>query len=244
MSDLKIIITTFLFIIFCVSGSSAEKGTAISSGMEIIDEDFVILKSDSLSRFTKLTDEDYAKTANELGVEVAVIKAVIDIEAGKAHKGFASPGVPVINFDRTMFTILLHKAGISTKKYSGNTAFKKVNVAKYGNYSAAQWARLKAGRKISSSIANQATFWGMFQIGGFNWKKCGCSSIDDFVKKMCFSENMQLQLFADFIVNSNMLKYLKAKDWRGFSRAYNGPNYAKKGYHTRMASAYRKYANQ
>ena len=51
----------------------------------------------------KLTEEDFEEVAQRLGVEVAAIKAVVEIEAGHSHEGFASPGKPLINFDLTMF---------------------------------------------------------------------------------------------------------------------------------------------
>ena len=47
----------------------------------------------------RLSERDYAEVAEELGVETAAIKAVVDIEAGKGHKGFWSEGKPIINFD-------------------------------------------------------------------------------------------------------------------------------------------------
>lgn len=196
---------------------------------------------DSATRYSKLTDEDYQIVADELGVEVAALRAVVEIEAGKTQKGFASPGIPVINFDRTMFKLLLKKAGIKWSKYSKSIAFGRVNTKKYGTYSKAQFARLEAARKINKDIANQATFWGMFQIGGFNWKKCEAKSIDEFVFQMSYSEEMQLELFARFIKSTGLLKYLKTKNWRGFARGFNGSSYASKGYHTRLARAYAKY---
>ena len=88
------------------------------------------------------------------------------------------------------------------------------------------------------------TFWGMFQIGGFNYKICGCNSVSEFVEKMSYSELEQLELFAVFIRNTGYLKYLKDKDWAKFARAYNGPSYAKRGYHTKMAKAYKKFSGK
>ncbi len=38
-----------------------------------------------------------------------------------------------------------------------------------------------------------------------------------------------------------MLPDLKAKNWAGFARKYNGASYARRGYHTKMAAAYRKF---
>ena len=37
------------------------------------------------TRYTALSEYDYKRIADELGVEIAVIKAVSDIEAGKSH---------------------------------------------------------------------------------------------------------------------------------------------------------------
>ena len=58
------------------------------------------------------------------------------------------------------------------------------------------------------------------------------------VKKVCESELSQLEMFAVFIRNAGMLESLKKKDWTTFARKYNGPSYAKRNYHTRMAKEY------
>lgn len=58
---------------------------------------------------------------------------------------------------------------------------------------------------------------------------------------MSRSERDQLELFANFLQNTGLDKYLRAKNWAAFSRGYNGPGYAKRRYHTRMASAYSKH---
>lgn len=201
---------------------------------------------DNPNKYERLTDEDYKEVADYLGIEIAAIKAVSDIEAGKSHKGFASPGVPIINFDLSIFNKLLRRAKFNPAKYRKKypIAFSRVNVRKYGTYSKAQFVRLENARKINENIANESTFWGMFQIGGFNWRKCGVSSINEFIEKMSESEYMQLYLFAEFIKNSDMVKYLKNKNWRSFSIAYNGPSAISKGYNKRIAKAYAKYSKQ
>lgn len=197
--------------------------------------------TDDADRYRKLTDADFRKVADELGVEVAALRAVVEIEAGREQNGFTAPGMPVINFDRSMFLRFLRKAGISTAKYKGNEALGGINTRKYGGYAKAQMARLEAGRLIDRDIANMATFWGMFQIGGFNWKKCGCESVDDFVEKMCYSEESQLELMGEFMKSTGLVKYLKSHNWRQFAIGYNGPNGLRRGYHTRLARAYAKY---
>lgn len=186
-----------------------------------------------------LTEEDFREVAQRIGVEVAAIKAIVDIEAGPTHEGFSAPGKPLINFDLTMFRRFATRRGVNLSKYSQSHSV--VFNSHRGSQIKAN-ARLDAARTINPEAAVEGTFWGMFQIGGFNWKKCGAESLDDFVMRMSRSERDQLDMFVEFITNAGLLKYLKAKDWASFARGYNGPAYARRNYHTRMASAYARYS--
>lgn len=191
----------------------------------------------------RLTEEDFREVAEELGVEVAAIKAVVEIEAGTKHEGFWANGKPIINFDLSMFRKFAARNKINLSRYQRSHAvvFAKPNRARYGSYQAAQQARLDAARTIDDKTAIEGTFWGMFQLGGFNWKVCGTSSPDEFVRLMSRSERDQLELFAEFIRETGMLPLLKAKNWSAFARRFNGPTYARRGYHTRLARAYAKH---
>lgn len=218
---------------------------AVVPGEEALDPETAEVKvridsvplADTDTRYTGLTDEDFRMVARELEVEVAAIKAVVEIEAGRQMKGFWAPGVPVINFDRTMF-----------RKYCSRTSAKdgvKDTVPRgLKGYALQEWTQLVNARKTSESCANLGTFWGMFQIGGFNYRLCGCETVADFVTLMSYSELEQLELFAAFIANTGMLENLRKKDWAGFARKYNGAGYARRRYHTRMAAAYKKYKQQ
>lgn len=191
-----------------------------------------------------LTDSDYDRVAEELGVETAAIKAVVEIETGRTRRGFDASGAAIINFDLPVFRRAAARRGINLARHSQSTALKPVDAKRYGSHQAAQHARLEAAMQIDSIAAIESTFWGMFQIGGFNWRLCGASSHNDFVKRMKRSEYDQLQLFANYIRNTGLLKYLKSKNWAAFARIYNGPSYIARAYHTRMAAAYRKHKNQ
>ena len=127
-----------------------------------------------------------------------------------------------------------------TQKTTGGIS-SRPNIKRYGSYQAAQYARLNGAMAIDSITALENTFWGMFQIRGFNWRKCGAESIKDFVDRMSSSEHEQLELFVEFVKSQGLDKYLKKKDWAGFARRYNGPGYAKRRYHKRLASAYEKW---
>ncbi|MCM1093690.1 MAG: N-acetylmuramidase family protein [Lachnospiraceae bacterium] len=194
----------------------------------------------------RLTEEDYRRAAEELGVEVAAIKAVVLIEAGHKLNGFHAPRVPLINFDLTMFTKAATRRGIKLNKFKKThpVVFARPDKKRYGSYQEAQHARLTSAMTIDSIAAIEGTFWGMFQIGGFNWKKCGAESHTDFVDRMSRSESEQLELFVKFILTNKLEKYLKKKDWASFARIYNGPSYKKRNYHKRMAAAYRKFSKE
>lgn len=191
--------------------------------------------ADAETRYSGLTEEDFRIVAEELDVEIAAIKAVVQIEAGTQMKGFWAPGVPVINFDRTMYGKFRAKAADK----SGAKGEKVPSGLK--GYALQEWTQLINARKTNAQGANMGTFWGMFQIGGFNYRKCGCETVDEFVRLMSYSELEQLELFAAFITNTGMLADLRARNWAGFARKYNGASYAKRGYHTKMAAAYKKF---
>ncbi len=213
------------------SGADAEPASLMEMAADAVKE------SDKESRYTHLTEEDFKAVADEIGVELAAIKAVVVIEAGNRMKGFWAPGVPVANFERSMFT--RYKS-----KYPGPGSKSEKVPAGLSGYALKEWTQLVNARKTNVTAANMATFWGMFQIGGFNYKRCGCETVEEFVDLMSQSEFEQLELFVRFIVNNGMLEDLKNKNWSGFARKYNGAGYAKRGYHTRMAAAYKKFKEQ
>lgn len=190
-----------------------------------------------------LTVDDYAEIAQELGVEPAAIRAVVEIETGSTRRGFSADSLAVINFDLPVFRRVAARRGINLDDYTTShpAVFAKPDIARYGTQQRAQHARLDAAMSIDSIAAIESTFWGMFQIGGFNWKLCGASSRSEFVQLMQKSEYDQLRLFANFISNTGLLRPLKEKNWAEFAKRYNGPSYASRRYHTRMAAAYRRY---
>lgn len=190
-----------------------------------------------------LTEQDIIEVAQALGVEVASVKAILDIEAGTTHRGFWSEGKPLINFDLGVFRQMASRNRVNLSRYttSHSEVFGRPNIARYGSQQAAEQARLDRAMDIDSVTAIEGTFWGMFQIGGFNWRLCGTSSPQEFLRLMSRSERDQLELFGEFISRTGLLPALKARNWSAFARGYNGPSYASRGYHRRLASAYAKY---
>jgi len=245
-----IVIGAGLFLQACASARASEphmmRPDAIGHNYVVVDGDTVavsFLPPEESLRHGRLTELDFEEVAAELGVEVAAIKAVTEIEAGRTHEGFWSEGKPLINFDLGVYRSRAARRGVNLKKYASShpVIFNRPNTARYGSQQAAQQARLDAAMDIDSVSAIEGTFWGMFQIGGFNYERCGVSSHSEFVRLMSRSERDQLELFAQFIRRAGLLPALRKKDWRTFARGYNGPSYAARGYHTRLAASYAKH---
>lgn len=201
-----------------------------------------IPQPDSL-RYIALSLNDYETVAKQLDIPTAAIRAVVEIEAGPKAEGFNRDRTPLINFDLTMFRQAARRRGININNYRAShpVVFSRPNIRRYGSSQAAQYARLDSAMTIDTIAAIEGTFWGMFQIGGFNWKLCGCSSARDFANKMCQSELAQLELFANFIRSRKLDKYIRAQNWAAFALRYNGPGYKRMNYDTRMAAAFAKF---
>lgn len=221
-----------------VAGARSLAAEAVADSADWKSQMKDMAEADKDTRYTSLSDDDYRVVADELGVEVAAIKAVVRIEAGASLEGFFAPGVPVVNFDRSMYNRARPASNVKAP------ASEKVPDGIKSAYGRKEWSQLVAARKVNRDKANMGTFWGMFQIGGFNYKLCGCQSVQEFVDRMSYSEFEQLQLFANFIKNSGMLNDLRNKNWAGFARKYNGNSYRARGYHTRMAREYNKFKAQ
>ena len=202
-----------------------------------------IAETIDVNRLKRLTDADYKTVAKQLQIPVAAIKAVVHIEAGPRRKGFNKNNTPIISFDLTAFKQAAKRRGVDIEKYrdSHPDAFNPLNKKKFGSTQAAEYARLNSAMSIDSISAMEGTYWGMFQIAGFNWKLCKCESVFDFVDKMYYSEVEHLKLFAAFMKARRLVKYIQTQDWEAFSLRYNGPGFKKHSYDTRLAAAYEKF---
>ena len=252
----KLLFLPFLISLAIISSSSfACNDTSQSCDSVVCDSIVVDSLLDSIAintvvdttayRADKLTQKDYDEVAARLGVEPAAIRAVVEIEAGRTNKGFWEPGKPLINYDMSVVNKFAKKCGVTLSKYrKSHPEIWGASKKKYGSQQGAEWARFEALRDVDNTLGIYSSFWGMFQIGGFNWKLCKTKDAEEFFELMCRSEKDQLILFANFIESADMVKYLKAKNWAAFASRYNGPSYASRGYHTRMANAYAKYKNQ
>jgi len=180
-----------------------------------------------------INDAQFANVAKKIGCELAMIKAVDKIES--KGSGFLPTGEIKILFEPHIFWKYLRRAGITTVR--SEICYPVWKTEPYGKTSD-QHGRLQLATKINRNIALMSASWGRFQIMGFNFKACGCKTIQEFINKNDESEVAQLDLFANYIINVNLDDELIERDFTGFARGYNGPLHVRNNYVGKLRSAY------
>lgn len=184
-----------------------------------------------------LNDGDYADAASVLGVEVAAIRAIAQVEA--SGKAFDESDRPRILFERHYF----HR--LTGGKYSEeHSEISNKSSGGYGKYSS-QYSKLERAYKLDPDAALRSASWGRFQIMGDNYHAAGFSSINEFVLAMARSEAEHLKAFVKFVESDKkMLAALRKKDWAAFAAAYNGPGYKMNNYDQKMKDAYDRFSGR
>jgi hypothetical protein len=193
-----------------------------------------------------LVQQDFIDAAKKLNVEVAVIKAVSEVES--AGSGFLEDNrFPKILFEPFVFgRRTKHKFNGATTTINGVVyplslqGKWSAKEAKYGK-SNIQFQKLDAASKLNRQVALESCSWGKFQIMGYNYYLCGYKDLSSFVGEMYISEGKHLLAFVEFIKNQSLAGYLRNKQWAKFAKAYNGESYAQNQYDIKLEKAYQKH---
>lgn len=189
-----------------------------------------------------LTDDDLVKAAGTLGVPVAAIRAVNEVES--RGEGFLPDGRPVILFERHVFYKRLKARGLDVDALAAK--YPNVVSPNVGGYmgGAAEYTRLAIAERIDADAAHESASWGAFQIMGYHWQALEYASVADFVARMEHSEADHLDAFVRFIAaDTALLSALKGKKWAAFAKGYNGPDYSRNLYDVKLARAFDRYAD-
>lgn len=191
-----------------------------------------------------LKETDLQQAADRLGVPLASVKAVNQVES--RGEGFLSNCRPVILFERHVMRRQLLAHGMDEFSVGSLSAARPalVNI-KPGGYlgGTAEHQRLAQAKQIHDEAALESASWGLFQIMGYHWQRLGYLDAQHFADTMALSESAQLDAFVSFIEADPALhKALKARSWKQFARIYNGPAYAKNLYDVKLARAYAQFA--
>jgi hypothetical protein len=177
---------------------------------------------------------DFQEAASTLQCEVAAIMAVAKVESD--GEGFCADGFPKTLFEGQHFYRYTH--GLYAQQHP-TICYEKQTYEFYGKACfPKERQRLADAIRLDRNAALMSASWGKFQIMGFNYAICGCTTIQQFVNRMCKSEHEHLDLFCEYIIHAGMSDELQAKDWPRLARLYNGPLYWKNHYDIILAEAY------
>ena len=193
--------------------------------------------SATATRSGGITEADYQHAARELGVSVAAVKAVAEVESRGA--GMLPSGRPKVLFEAHHFSRLT--GGAHDKSHPGLSS-PRWNQALYGAGGEHQWRRLDAAMQLDSEAALKSASYGRFQILGSNHRLAGFKDAKSFVDAMGRGEGEQLRAFVNFVKNQpRMHSELQREDWAGFARLYNGSEYERNQYDRKLATAHDKF---
>lgn len=184
-----------------------------------------------------------ATEAKRLGVPTAHLRAVVVVEsAGVKSAGLPDARKSVIRWEGHYFDARLtgeHREAARKAKL----ASPKAGGIKNPSSQAARYALLQRAvdflksRGLPLDAAYESCSWGIGQVMGANWRDLGYRSAADFVAMVNSGFAGQLRVMVQFIVINGLVDELRDGRWASFARVYNGPAYAKQGYHTKLAKA-------
>ncbi|WP_010178862.1 N-acetylmuramidase domain-containing protein [Aquimarina agarilytica] len=200
-----------------------------------------------------LSEKDIEDFATTYDLEVAVVKAVNEIES--SGKGFLVYGRPRILFEGHVFWKQLKSKGLNPSDFLEDRT-KDVLYSrwtkKYYKGGAGEYTRLEKAAGMSDlpevhDAAYASASWGAFQIMGYHYKKLGYASVDHFVSEMYEHEREHLAAFGKFIKvtvfkGKPLLDWARAKNWAKFAEGYNGSGYRQNKYDEKLQKAYLRYA--
>ena len=170
-----------------------------------------------------------------LGVGASEVWAVLTVET--RGFGFLSDRRPAILFERHIFS----------RETTGRFDARAPDISSsqpggYGGLGTAQYDRLARAIALDRGAALRSASWGIGQVMGFNALTAGFTDVEDMVAQMVASEDAQLAGMARWVLSARLHLALRAHDWAGFARGYNGPAYAQNRYDVRLAGAHAKLA--
>ncbi len=173
------------------------------------------------------------RVCDTLGVSEPEVWAVLTVET--RGFGFLRDRRPQILFERHIFHNLTNG--------QHDVGHEDISSTSPGGYVGGprEYERLDRALKLDRGAALQSASWGIAQIMGFNFKVAGFATVAPMIDAMVRDENAQLLAMANFITGKGLAGALRRQNWVSFARGYNGADFKKNEYDTRLAAAHAKY---
>lgn len=183
------------------------------------------------------------RAARQLDCEVAVIRAVAEVEAPGG--GFLADGSVKVLFEGHVFW----KYTRYPERFAAShpsLCYPKWTKAHYARGATAddrglrELHRLAQAMLLDRNAALMSASYGKFQIMGFNHLKCMYPDVELFYQAMRRDEASHLDAFCHFIKSAGLVGVLRRREWAVFAKRYNGPAFADNDYDGKLARAYKR----
>lgn len=172
----------------------------------------------------KLTAQQITDLAIKNGYTYKRLNAVVKVESGGI--GFAADGKLIIQFEPSWFK--------RKSPYTPSGLWSQNGVERQVR----EWIAFNDAFRKDPNAAMESTSIGLMQVMGFHYKSLGFKTVGEMWDYAKVSEVNQLDLAIRFIkLNPKLDKALKSGDAETFAYYYNGAQYRKFNYHTRLKNA-------
>lgn len=185
------------------------------------------------------TEAEIAAIAQRSGFNLRAMKAVARVESGGA--GWDVTGLLACLYERHY---LFRRIGLAWGLYSSATPG-GYTVDADGDGINDSWEKLAdASARYGMEKVFECASFGRFQIMGAHWEALGYASAPEFVWALSRTEAAHYDAFARFIRANSLTAALNRVDGypencRAIAAGYNGKSYAAKGYHQKIADAWK-----
>lgn len=192
--------------------------------------------------FSRHTADEIEKAAREFGLEPKALLAIAEVEsAGQVFAKVDGRNEPLIRFEGHYFDRRLSGAAQEKARAAG-IASPTAGAVANPRSQVARWQLIEQAAEIDRAAAYESTSWGLGQVMGAHWQWLGFDTVDGLVEEARSGAAGQARLMARYIDKSGLTTALNAHDWEAVGHGYNGPGFAKNGYHLKLAEAYRQQA--
>jgi peptidoglycan hydrolase-like protein with peptidoglycan-binding domain len=185
-------------------------------------------------RAKRIDDIDIPRIGHTIGVGEDELHAFMDVEA--AGSGFDSAGRPKMLFEPHVFY-----RNLSGEKRSAAVAAGLAYPDWRRNYPSDSYPRLHRAMEIDETAALKAASWGLTQILGENHARAGFNTPQSMVRAFMDDEEEHLAATVRLLVAMKIDDDLRAHNWAGVARVWNGPGYRANAYDTKMAAAFARW---
>ncbi len=185
-----------------------------------------------------ISTEQLEQFANRLGCTSRQLRAVAKVEGGGA--GWDNAGLLKCLWERHWLwkRVKIAVPGLSDRSTGGYT----IDANRDGINDS--WQKLARAAERFGIVAFECASFGKFQIMGGHWKALGYADPVEFVWSLSQSEAAHYEALARFIEMNGLTSALRQingspDNAKAFALAYNGRLGVKRGYHQKIATAWR-----